>query len=126
MTVIKVRCRRPAMLPPLLMLLAAIISSSMLSMARAVHWQHAQQLSDDFRLLWSVNDAVVDGNDGTSTMDKDADSSSSSGKQDITFEVQARTHGYIGLGFARPGDRTAGADVVIGWVDGGQTYLQVN
>lgn len=123
MTVITV-C--PAKLP-LLMLLAAIISSSMISMARAVHWQHAQQLSDDFRLLWSVNDALVDSNDGTSTMDKDADSSSSSsGKQDITFEVQARTHGYIGLGFARPGDRTAGADVVIGWVDGGQTYLQVN
>lgn len=71
--------------------------------ARAVHWQHAQQLTDDFRLLWSISDDALD----------------------ITFEVQARTHGYVGLGLTRPGDRTPGADLIVGWVDNGQTYLQV-
>lgn len=85
------------LLPLLLLLLSA-------PAARALHWQHAQQLGADFRLLWSISD------DGL----------------DITFEMQARTHGYVGLGLTRPKDRTGGADLIVGWVDNGQTYLQVS
>lgn len=68
----------------------------------AIHWDHAAQLNDDFRLLWNIKGA------------------------DITFEMQVRTHGYVGLGFARSADSRAGADIVVGWVDRGQTYFQVN
>lgn len=92
---------RPINTASTMLLLVLLLS---VSYVRAIHWQHAQQLSDDFRLLWSISDDATD----------------------ITFEMQARTHGYIGLGLTRPGDHTAGADLVIGWVDNGQTYLQVN
>lgn len=87
--------------------------------ASAVQWEHSAQLDDAFRLLWSVRSEA------------------------ITFEVQVRTRGYVGLGFARRandvgnsgGDfgtdgsdgthaERTGADIVIGWVDRGQTYFQ--
>uniref|UniRef100_A0A182IQY1 DOMON domain-containing protein n=1 Tax=Anopheles atroparvus TaxID=41427 RepID=A0A182IQY1_ANOAO len=70
-----------------------------LSLASAAHWDHAVFLDDDYRLLWSITG------------------------QDITFEVQARTKGYIGLGFSKDGT-IYGADVVIGWVDQGQVHFQ--
>ncbi|XP_049544997.1 MOXD1 homolog 2-like [Anopheles darlingi] len=63
------------------------------------HWDHAIFLDEDYRLLWSITG------------------------QDITFEVQARTHGYIGLGFSKDGT-IYGADIVIGWVDQGQVHFQ--
>ncbi|XP_055591259.1 uncharacterized protein LOC129743298 [Uranotaenia lowii] len=63
------------------------------------HWDHAVFLDDDYRLLWSISG------------------------YDITFEVQARTHGYIGLGFSKDGT-IYGADIVIGWVDQGQVHFQ--
>lgn len=66
-----------------------------------IHWDHSVLMNDDFRLLWSTK------------------------YQDITFEIQVRTHGYIGFGFSRDGSR-AGADIVIGWIDQGQTYFQVS
>ncbi|KFB49414.1 dopamine beta hydroxylase [Anopheles sinensis] len=72
-----------------------------LSLASAAHWDHAVFLDDDYRLLWSITG------------------------QDITFEVQARTKGYIGLGFSKDGT-IYGADIVIGWVDQGQVHFQVN
>lgn len=92
------------------MLLSVLVGGALLLLlaaagggAHAIHWEHAAQLSDDFRLLWSVQGA------------------------DMTFEMQVRTHGYVGLGFARSGDgRAAGADVIVGWVDDGQTYFQVS
>ncbi|KAB7497844.1 MOXD1-like protein 1, partial [Armadillidium nasatum] len=37
-------------------------------------------------------------------------------EEDIVFEVQVRTKGYVGLGFSRTG-RMHGSDIVIGWVD---------
>ena len=64
-------------------------------------WDHAVDLNVDYRLLWSIKD------------------------QDITFEVQARTLGYIGFGFSRDGT-IYGADMVIGWVDQGHTYFHVS
>lgn len=66
-----------------------------------IHWDHSVYLNDDYRLLWSTK------------------------HQDITFEIQVRTLGYIGFGFSKDGNR-AGSDVIIGWIDQGQTYFQVN
>lgn len=66
----------------------------------SVQWDHSIYLNDDFRLLWTVQ------------------------SQDVTFEVQVRTLGYVGLGFSRDGSRS-GADIAIGWIDHGQTFFQV-
>ncbi|XP_011202412.2 MOXD1 homolog 2 [Bactrocera dorsalis] len=62
-------------------------------------WDHIIDLDDSFRLLWTITD------------------------KDAMFEVQVRTHGYVGFGFSRNG-RQEGADIVIGWVDKGQTFFQ--
>lgn len=64
-------------------------------------WDHAIDLNEDFRILWQIIN------------------------QDITFEIQARTLGYVGFGFS-PDGNVAGADMAIGWVDKGQTYFQVS
>jgi len=64
-------------------------------------WDHAIDLNEDFRILWQIIN------------------------QDITFEIQARTLGYVGFGFS-PDGNLAGADMAIGWVDKGQTYFQVS
>lgn len=62
---------------------------------------HVVDLDENYRLMWQVKE------------------------QDITFEIQVRTLGYVGLGFSRDGS-LFGADVVIGWVDQGQAYFQVS
>ncbi|XP_037957031.1 MOXD1 homolog 2-like [Teleopsis dalmanni] len=62
-------------------------------------WDHAVDLNEDFRILWTIIN------------------------QDITFEIQARTLGYVGFGFSLDG-KIAGSDMAIGWVDKGQTYFQ--
>uniref|UniRef100_A0A182MXP0 DOMON domain-containing protein n=1 Tax=Anopheles dirus TaxID=7168 RepID=A0A182MXP0_9DIPT len=80
--------------------LALAVLLGVLSVVSGAHWDHAIFLDDDYRLLWSITG------------------------QDITFEVQARTHGYIGLGFSKDGT-IYGADMVIGWVDQGQVHFQV-
>lgn len=67
----------------------------------ALSWDHAVDLNEDFRILWTIIN------------------------QDITFEVQARTLGYVGFGFS-PDGNLAGSDIAIGWVDKGQTYFQVS
>ncbi|XP_058126018.1 MOXD1 homolog 2-like [Anopheles ziemanni] len=69
------------------------------TVAAAAHWDHAVDLDENYRLLWSI------------------------AGQDITFEVQARTLGYVGLGFSTDGT-IYGADIVIGWVDAGQVHFQ--
>lgn len=71
----------------------------LVSSALGAHWDHSVFLDDDYRLLWSISG------------------------YDITFEVQARTHGYIGLGFSKDGT-IYGADIVIGWVHQGQVHFQ--
>lgn len=70
------------------------------TLCQAVQWDQSTYLDENFRLLWNIQG------------------------DEITFEMQVRTHGYIGLGFARKDDRSS-ADAVIGWVDHGQTYFQV-
>lgn len=62
---------------------------------------HSVDLDPNYRLMWQVKE------------------------QDIIFEIQVRTLGYVGLGFSRDGS-LFGADVVIGWVDQGQAYFQVS
>lgn len=88
---------------PLLIVAAAAVVALLHLRAPAVtaiHWDHAVHLNADYRLLWSLK------------------------QQDITFEVQVRTAGYVGLGFSPDGERS-GADMAIGWIDQGQTYFQV-
>lgn len=47
--------------------------------------------------------------------------------QEILFRVEARTMGYVGIGFS-PDGGMQGADIVLGWVDdrSGQGYLLVS
>lgn len=62
---------------------------------------HVIDFDENYRLLWQVR------------------------SEDIVFEVQVRTLGYVGLGFSRDGT-LQGADLVIGWVDQGQAFFQVS
>ncbi|XP_049295194.1 MOXD1 homolog 2-like [Anopheles funestus] len=62
-------------------------------------WEHLVDFDPNYRLLWSV------------------------GSQEVTFEIQARTLGYVGVGFSRDGT-LVGADIAIGWIDQGHVYLQ--
>ncbi|XP_033223528.1 MOXD1 homolog 2 [Belonocnema kinseyi] len=65
-----------------------------------MEWQHSAVLDNNFLVLWTP------------------------GEKDVTFEVQVKTLGYVGLGFTKD-DRRDGADMVIGWVDNnGQVHLQ--
>lgn len=69
--------------------------------AMAVHWENSVYLCPEYRLMWNVN------------------------QDEVTFEVQVRTLGYVGFGFSRDGSRS-GADLAIGWIEHGQTYFQVS
>ncbi|KFB49437.1 hypothetical protein ZHAS_00017541 [Anopheles sinensis] len=63
-------------------------------------WEHLVDFDPNFRLLWSVEG------------------------QEVTFEMQARTLGYVGVGFSKDGT-LAGADLVVGWMDDqGHAHLQ--
>ena len=64
-------------------------------------WDHVVDFDDNYRLLWTSN------------------------SQDITFEIQAKTLGYVGLGFSKDGS-LMDADLAIGWIDQGHPLLQVN
>ncbi len=44
--------------------------------------------------------------------------------ENITFEVRANTSGWVGLGFS-PNGGMPGSDIVTGWVQDGEAYLQV-
>lgn len=67
-----------------------------------VDWKHSAVLDNNFLVLWTPDE------------------------REVTFEVQVKTLGYVGLGFTRDDDHT-GADMVIGWVDNnGQVHLQVS
>ncbi|XP_058462666.1 MOXD1 homolog 2-like [Malaya genurostris] len=76
-----------------------LVSVCLIRSSSGAHWDHSVFLDDEYRLLWTISG------------------------YDITFEVQARTHGYIGLGFSKDGT-IYGADIVIGWVDQGQVHFQ--
>lgn len=111
-----------------------IQSTIFLSAVIGIHWDHSINLDDDYRLLWSISKPQTS---SFSTLHQDKHHQSQqryqqqqhlqthqSSNQEITFEIQVRTLGYIGFGFSWDG-RTSGADIVIGWVDNGQTYFQV-
>lgn len=76
------------------------ITSNSHSHVNAIQWDHAVDLNDDYRVLWNIVG------------------------QEITFEVQVRTLGYVGLGFSLDG-KLPGSDVAIGWVSQGQAHFQV-
>lgn len=68
----------------------------------SVEWMHSAVLDNNFLVLWTP------------------------GERDVTFEIQVKTLGYVGLGFKNDDD-TVGTDMVIGWVDNnGQLHLQVS
>lgn len=78
--------------------LVVVLVSGVLS----VDWQHSATLDNNFLVLWTP------------------------GENDIMFEIQVKTLGYVGLGFTKDDDRVV-ADMVIGWVDNnGQLHLQVS
>ena len=64
------------------------------------HWTHSAELDPNYSVFWTP------------------------GEQEITFEVQVRTMGYIGFGFSSDGNM-AGADMVIGWIRDGKVSFQV-
>ncbi|KAK2584480.1 hypothetical protein KPH14_006855 [Odynerus spinipes] len=65
-----------------------------------VEWKHSAILDNNFLVLWTLGD------------------------KEVTFEIQVRTLGYVGLGFKKE-DGREGVDMVIGWVDSnGQVQLQ--
>lgn len=63
-------------------------------------WNHSIDLDENFRVLWNLRE------------------------QEITFEIQVRTTGYVGFGFSRDGT-IYNADIAIGWIDAGHAYFQV-
>lgn len=70
-------------------------------MSSEIRWDHSVDLDENFRFLWKVK------------------------MPDIIIEVQVKTHGYIGFGFARS-EHIYGADMVVGWVDNKHTFFQVS
>ena len=73
----------------------------LLQLASSIEWKHSAVLDNNFLVLWTP------------------------GENDVTFEVQVKTPGYVGFGFTKE-DGSEGVDMVIGWVDNnGQVHLQV-
>lgn len=70
------------------------------SLSDDMEWDHSVDLDENFRLLWRVKEP------------------------DIVFEMQVKTLGYIGFGFARS-EYIYGADMVVGWIDK-HTFFQVS
>lgn len=71
------------------------------SRVEAINFDHSIDLNDDYRVLWNIVG------------------------QEITFEIQVRTLGYVGFGFSRDG-RLPGSDIAIGWVSQGKVHFQVS
>ena len=63
-------------------------------------WMHSLQLDNNYDLFWSVNE------------------------QEVTFELQVATLGYIMFGISN-NDRIEDADLVVGWVQNGRARFQV-
>ena len=82
----------------LLLLLSLTVAPCL---SNEIRWDHSVDLDENFRLLWRVKEP------------------------DIIIEVQVKTQGYIGFGFARS-EHIYGADMVVGWVDNKHTFFQVS
>lgn len=87
-----------AMLWKILVILLSLMTAR--SLSDEMEWDNSVDLDENFRLLWRVR------------------------QPDIVFEMQVKTHGYIGFGFARS-DKIYGADMVVGWIDK-HTFFQVS
>jgi DOMON domain len=44
---------------------------------------------------------------------------------EVVFEVQARTFGYVGVGFSQKGE-LSGSDVVVVWMNNGDGFIEVS
>lgn len=84
---------------PVLLVLMTLVTKFCSS--NELRLDHSIDLDDNFRLLWRVK------------------------QPDIIFEVQVKTHGYVGIGFARS-EYVYGADMFVGWVDTDHTFFQVS
>lgn len=78
-----------------------LLPGFLLAAAHAAHWTHSAELDRNYSVFWTP------------------------GEEDITFEVQVRTLGYVGFGFSADG-KMKGADMIIGWVRDGQVFFQVS
>lgn len=65
-------------------------------------WDHSVYLNENYLLQWTVKEP------------------------DILFEVQVKSHGYVGFGFSRDGTTIYGADIFIGWIDEGHIFFYVS
>lgn len=83
---------------PVLTVLVTLMATYCFS--HEMRWDHSVDLDENFRMLWKVKES------------------------DIIVELQVRTLGYVGFGFARS-EYIYGADMVIGWVDK-NTFFQVS
>lgn len=82
------------------LLMIAVVNCGTVSGQSTSELDHSIDLDENYRLYWRVIE------------------------QDIVFEIQVRTAGYVGFGFSRDGT-IYGADLVIGWIDSGHPYFQV-
>lgn len=82
---------------------ALLMCCVLMGVSEAIRWDNMANLEEHFRLLWNVRG------------------------DEITFEMQVKTHGYIGFGFSFNSTDPSKyrADLIIGWVDGGETFYQV-
>lgn len=95
------QCQHIVAIFKLFFTIALIGGGSGKNVANAIHWDNSVDLNEDYRVLWNIVG------------------------QEIVFEVQVRTLGYIGFGFSLDG-KLPGSDVAIGWISQGHTYFQVS
>lgn len=80
-----------------------ILATLLIAQARADQiWDHSVFLNENYLLQWTVKEP------------------------DILFEVQVKTHGYVGFGFSRDGETIYGADVFIAWLDEKHPFFYVS
>lgn len=68
------------------------------SLSDDMDWDHNVDLDDNFCLFWKVKD------------------------RDIIFEMQVKSLGYVGFGFARS-EFIYGSDMVVGWIDSSTKHV---
>jgi DOMON domain len=66
-------------------------------------WENRMQLDENFLLQWNWHQEL----------------------DMIDFEMQAKAHGYIGLGLSRDGS-LFGSDIFISWIDDGHIFFYVS
>lgn len=100
-----------------------ILSTIFFSTVIGIRWEHSVDLNDDYRVLWTIS--KMPSVSQQQMLLHTQHQSYFPHLTEITFEIQVRTLGYIGFGFSPDGERS-GSDIVIGWVDHGQSYFHVS